>query len=105
MRHHHLTFLVTAAIVGIVFTGCETTPEDISELTPEEREALVEESVSMRAILTDLTPELLTMYERHADSEIQINRTFNLNIRQFWQDWGRALLLDRPSRLTRYPVP
>lgn len=51
------------------------------------------------------TPELMTLYQRPVDVNNQTALTFNSNWRMFWQDLGRAAYWDRPSRLTREPVP
>lgn len=57
------------------------------------------------ALRADPTPELLTLYERDVDAANSAAITFNENERMFWQDLGRAMYWDRPSRLTREPIP
>ncbi len=51
------------------------------------------------------TPELTTLYQRPVDVSNQTALTFNSNWRMFWQDLGRAAYWDRPSRMTREPIP
>lgn len=53
----------------------------------------------------DITPELDTRSQRSADITNRIAITTDTNLRLFNEDLGRALLMDRPSRLTPSPVP
>ena len=53
----------------------------------------------------DATPNLDTLYQRPEDIDNAIVVTFDENGRMFWQDLGRAFYWDRPSRLTREPIP
>lgn len=55
-------------------------------------------------ILHDPTPELDTNRERWADRENAFHHTVDTNLRSLNSDLGRALLFDRPSRLTPEPV-
>lgn len=57
---------------------------------------------SLRA---DLTPELDTLYQRPDDMSNAMTIMADENGRMFWQDMGRVFYTDRPSRLTREPVP
>lgn len=77
------TLLATAALA---LCGCET---------PSRYEA----------IKSDLTPNLETLYERPQDIDNALVLAADENGRMFWQDLGRAFYVDRPSRLTREPVP
>ena len=94
----------SAAVLGLARVACESAPKNDGQqamvVEPEETY-----DVSWNAIKRDLTPELLTMTQRPVDGEVVIARTFNLEFRQFWEDWGRALLLDRPPRLSPRPIP
>lgn len=56
-------------------------------------------------VRADPTPELLTLYERPSDVANNLAIMSNENVRMFWEDWGRALYWDRPSRLTPEPMP
>ena len=51
------------------------------------------------------TPELITLYQRPVDVRNQLAVMQNENHRMFVQDLGRAFYTDRPSRLTREPIP
>jgi hypothetical protein len=56
-------------------------------------------------IRADLTPELDTLYQRPDDVYNSMTIMADENGRMFMQDLGRAFYTDRPSRLTREPVP
>ncbi len=56
-------------------------------------------------VRADPTPDLDTLYQRPVDVDNALTVMADENGRMFWQDLGRALLLDRPSRLTREPIP
>lgn len=56
-------------------------------------------------IRNNLTPELQTLYQRPVDVENAKAIAFNENGRMFWQDLSRTFYTDRPSRLTREPIP
>jgi hypothetical protein len=56
-------------------------------------------------IRADLTPELDTLYQRPDDMSNAMTIMADENGRMFWQDLGRVFYTDRPSRLTREPVP
>ena len=57
------------------------------------------------AIKEDPAPNILTLDERVEDADNNWTISRNENWRMFWQDMGRAFYTDRPSRLTREPVP
>ncbi|MFG0330260.1 MAG: hypothetical protein ACF8PN_10215 [Phycisphaerales bacterium] len=94
-----LALALTAALV----CGCESIESDDDELVHLPEEA--PEDVSLGSILGDLTPELMTMSEREVDVEVAIARTWDTNWRNYWMDWGRLMMFDRPSRLSPYPMP
>ena len=58
-----------------------------------------------QAVKDDPTPNIDTLHQRPADVDNSIVVTFDENGRMFTQDLGRAFYWDRPSRLTREPVP
>ncbi|MBK9188429.1 MAG: hypothetical protein HUU18_09925 [Phycisphaerales bacterium] len=58
-----------------------------------------------RKVKENLTPELLTLNERHIEVENRLLVGFNTNMRMFWSDLSRASHTDRPSRLTPGPMP
>lgn len=64
-----------------------------------------EEPSRYDAVKADLTPNMDTLYERPADIDNSVALTFDENGRMFIQDLGRAFYWDRPSRLTREPIP
>jgi hypothetical protein len=51
------------------------------------------------------TPELDTNYERHDDIQNHLTNNIDTNFRSMNEDIGRVLLLDRPSRMARPPIP
>lgn len=53
----------------------------------------------------DPTPELYTLYQTPDDVKNVIAVMKNENARMRNQDMGRVFYTDRPSRLTREPVP
>lgn len=57
-----------------------------------------------KEILGDPTPELWTNRERPVDAENELHMTVSTNMRSLQSDIGRALLLNRPSRLTPEPI-
>lgn len=60
---------------------------------------------SPEGIRLDLTPDLQTTWQRPVDVGNQVSITYDENIRLFWEDLHRASLVDRPSRLSKYPMP
>lgn len=54
-------------------------------------------------IRSNPSPGVDTLTERPDDIDNALTMTFDSNFRQLNSDLGRALLLDRPSRLTRLP--
>ncbi len=51
------------------------------------------------------TPELATLTHRRADRDNIGAIMWSENTRMIESDFGRAFYLDRPSRLTREPIP
>lgn len=51
------------------------------------------------------TPELVTLYQRPVDVQNALTVTFDENARMITQDLGRFFYTNRPSRLTREPMP
>lgn len=56
-------------------------------------------------VKADPTPNLDTLYQRPQDVDNAMTVTFDENGRMFNEDLGRFWLTDRPSRLTREPIP
>jgi hypothetical protein len=57
------------------------------------------------AIRADPTPELDTLAQRPVGVDNQLAIMSDENWRMFNQDFMRAFYIDRPSRLTREPIP
>lgn len=63
------------------------------------------ESSRVDEVRADPTPDLETLYQSQDEIDNALTRTFDEDGRMFWQDLGRVFYVDRPSRLTREPVP
>ena len=59
---------------------------------------------SSNAILSDLTPNLDGLAETYSENDAGIAVVNNDNERMYVDDWRRALILDKPSALSPYPV-
>jgi len=79
--------LTVLAVFGATLAGCAS---DSS------RDAMIR---------ADVTPELVTLYERQVDSDNAGALMADENGRMFWEDLGRAFYTDRASHLTREPSP
>ena len=67
-------------------------------------EAYFNQQYSSKAILANLTPELDGTSETHSERDAGVATVNNLNQRMGKDDVNRALLLDKPSMLSPYPV-
>ncbi|MEN0020351.1 MAG: hypothetical protein AAF747_05665 [Planctomycetota bacterium] len=56
-------------------------------------------------VRADGTPELTTLYQTRNDVKNEDAIAANEDLRMLHQDFRRAFYLDRPSRLTREPIP
>jgi len=56
-------------------------------------------------IRADPSPDVDTLHQRPIDMGNAATVTFDENFRMMWQDMGRVMLFDRPSRLAREPIP
>ena len=79
--------LISAAALAVWLTGCNS-----------------DRDVSYKHITGDLTPELKGLEERPVDDHNAFAISSNTNLRMFWDDIGRSLYLDTPSRLSPYPI-
>jgi hypothetical protein len=61
-------------------------------------------NVRYKQITSNLTPEMKGLSERPTDDHSAFANASNQNLRMFWDDIGRTLYLDTPSRLHPYPV-
>lgn len=57
------------------------------------------------SISDDATPSLITLDQRPIDVSNTTTISWNTNWREHWNDWDKIWLLDRPSRLTQFPIP
>jgi len=53
----------------------------------------------------DITPELESLTLTPEQRKNKLTRTLDTNLRHIWDDIDEFMLLDRPSRLTKWPVP
>jgi hypothetical protein len=53
----------------------------------------------------DMSPELQSVAMTHEQRKNREARNVDTTMRQFWDDLDMILLLDKPVRLTRYPLP
>jgi hypothetical protein len=86
-RNATLTLAALAACAAAFCGGCSTTGS------------------SYNAVSTNPTPELLTLDQRPIDYRTMVAVSWNSNNRTIPSDIARAIYIDRPSRLTPYPVP
>lgn len=56
-------------------------------------------------IVHNLTPDLMGTVNRPVDAQNMTSLTWNTGRRQIWDDFARLSLVDRPSRLSKLPVP
>jgi hypothetical protein len=82
---------LTALAGVVVLAGCASTNRE------SEREAA--------RLRWDPSPEVDTLHETPHDIENNLTVTMDENFRMLNSDLGRALLLDRPSRLTWERLP
>lgn len=88
-RNNARLLLATALLAGAAFSsGCSSSKDS-----------------RVKALRSDPTPEMKTLYQRKDDVNNALAIYFNEMDRMFWQDMGRAFYTDRPSRLTPEPTP
>lgn len=87
-RLNRTVALLSAAALTAVLAGCANDPFERATM-----------------IRLSPTPELKTLYQRPADVANAWAIMDDENWRMFNQDLGRAFYTDRPSRLTREPIP
>jgi hypothetical protein len=93
----------TCAALGIFAfsSGCETLriPFDAAQ-----KSVTSSQDDDTKAMLGDLTPNMHGLAETHDENDAGVANTKNTEWRQFDDDIRRALMLDRPSSLSPYPV-
>ena len=82
-----LTALVAVSALAALLAGCDST-----------------KNTSYKHITGHLTPVMKGLSERPSDDHTAFASASNQNLRMFWDDVGRALYLDTPSRLHPFPV-
>lgn len=87
-----LTCLALGCLGAVSLVGC-TTAASQADYAQAER------------VRADLTPELDTLYQRPDDISNTLTIMADENGRMFWEDLGRVMYTNRPSRLTPEPVP
>jgi len=92
--------VLCAGVLAAGMIGCEST--DNSRM---EGEAAIDPQRVNDDTFWNHTPELLGPTQRSDDYAVQITRRFNVDGRLFWDDWINALYWDRPTRLSRRPLP
>jgi len=61
--------------------------------------------VTAEKVRDNMSPELQSMAMTHEQRQNAHARTIDTTLRQVWDDLDMILLLDKPIKLTRYPVP
>ncbi|MGD9789996.1 MAG: hypothetical protein AB7Q00_02970 [Phycisphaerales bacterium] len=89
MNRKTLRSAALLALTAAALTGCAGGPD----------------RASYEKVRYDMTPELLTIDQRPVDYNNMMGITINTNKRLFWDDLARAMLLDRPSRLSNRLIP
>lgn len=79
--------LLAVATLAAVTTGCNNQP-----------------NVRYKHITGNLTPEMKGLSERPTDDHSAFANASTQNLRMMWDDIGRSLYLDTPSRLHPYPI-
>lgn len=88
---------VAAALVAGALTGCSYNTLETYDLENDLGPA--------HELRYDPSPEAYTLYQRPSDWRNQFGLMWDENTRMMRQDFDRAFYWDRPSRLTREPVP
>ena len=93
----------TCAVLGIFAfsAGCQTFMIPFHALKDSVTSSQDDET---KAMLNNLTPDMHGLAETHDENDAGIAVTKNTEWRQFDDDVRRALMLDRPSSLSPYPV-
>ncbi|QOJ17184.1 MAG: hypothetical protein HRU76_06160 [Phycisphaeraceae bacterium] len=76
------TMLAAASVAALLLTGCGSST-----------------GVSLNDVTGNMTPEVMTLNQRGSDVKRHMAYTHDVNGRLFWEDLGRTLYLDHPSRL------
>jgi hypothetical protein len=63
------------------------------------------DQITAKSVRKDMSPELVSLAHQSEQRRNMHARTHDTNKRQIWDDLDRILLLDRPTRLSEYPIP
>jgi hypothetical protein len=63
------------------------------------------DQITAKSVRKDMSPELMSLAHQREQRRNMYARTLDTNKRQIWDDLDRILLMNRPSRLSEYPVP
>lgn len=83
-----LTCATLLAALALALGGCQGPAED----------------VSYGSIVTDLSPELLSLSERPVDYHRHLMYSADSNARLLFNDLARTFYWDHPSQLSPYPI-
>ncbi|MCA9289001.1 MAG: hypothetical protein KDA05_10480 [Phycisphaerales bacterium] len=99
IRSRASTALLAAAGVGVALTlsGCSYNTLETYDLENELGPA--------HDLRYDPSPEAYTLHQRPSDMRNEFGVMWDENTRMIRQDWHRMMYWNRPSRLTREPVP
>jgi hypothetical protein len=88
MLKHVCGFGCVVLIVGLMFIagGCS-------------------QKVTARSVRSNMTPELQSIAHMSEQRKNRTARTMHTNMRQIWDDLDAILMLERPVRLSEYPIP
>jgi hypothetical protein len=91
MRIHGkaLTGLAALGLAAVVLGGCSSEPK----------------SVSSSWVRSNLTPELQSVAHSAEQRKNMHARTYDTNLRQVWDDWDTFWMIDRPTQMSKYPIP
>lgn len=95
-----LSLITRAGVVALAaaaLTGCSTNTLETYDLENDLGPA--------HDLRYDPSPEVYTLHQRPSDMRNEVGLMYDENVRMMRQDFHRAFFLDRPSRLTREPVP
>jgi len=107
MKRLRSGIILLSSAVLLSMTACDSgKPETQGKMAKRlQSEQEKTEDVSQSAIFGNLTPELMGLSKRPVDFYSDFALSTNTNLREFWDDWDRAWLIDRPSRLSPKPIP
>ncbi len=94
MSHLMRLGFAAVALTGLVaLGGCSETRSNGSE------------RITARSVRSDMSPELESIGESHQSRMNRYARVNNTNARQIHDDWDTIWLMDKPSQMSRYPIP